>query len=89
MDGKIRRFASDLPESNFKVVINKNLDTCLREGGSLHLKNTKEASAIHTVDRLMSKSTFFSLGGTKALVDTNQHDVLALPGLITDFLINH
>ncbi|XP_034238479.1 uncharacterized protein LOC117643606 isoform X2 [Thrips palmi] len=31
MDGKIRRFAVDLPDSNFKMIMKKNLDSCLRE----------------------------------------------------------
>ncbi|XP_034238478.1 uncharacterized protein LOC117643606 isoform X1 [Thrips palmi] len=54
MDGKIRRFAVDLPDSNFKMIMKKNLDSCLREGGSERRQKTKEASAIHAVDRLMN-----------------------------------
>lgn len=31
MDGTMRRYALDLPESQFKTVVNKYLDLCLRE----------------------------------------------------------
>ncbi|KAJ1528587.1 hypothetical protein ONE63_006989 [Megalurothrips usitatus] len=53
MDGTMHRYATDLPESQFKTVVVKNLDTCLREGGSLRHK-TKESSVTHTIDTLLN-----------------------------------
>ncbi|XP_052119556.1 uncharacterized protein LOC113214862 isoform X1 [Frankliniella occidentalis] len=54
MDGTMRRYALDLPESQFKTVVNKYLDLCLREGGSQRQRKTKEYSAHHSVDLLLN-----------------------------------